>query len=186
MSEAAPAPVYLSSKRLELSPPEPADAEVLAAWLNDPDVWVPYGMDAPTSIEAERRWISDQALKSDEINLIIRSADQHFPLGLVGLRNIDGINGSARLGVLIGSGKNRGQGLGSEATRLLLEHGFSFLNLRRINLCVLASNQAAIKMYTRMGFVQEGRERQAQLRAGNYVDRLHFGLLRPDYLQEDK
>jgi len=180
------APVYLSSKRLELSPPEPADAEVLALWLNDPEVWVPYGMDAPTSIAEERRWISEQALKSDEINLMIRSAQDHCPLGLVGLRNIDGINGSARLGVLIGTAENRGRGIGSEATRMLLEHGFSFLNLRRINLCVLASNQPAINMYTRMGFVQEGRERQAQLRAGNYVDRLHFGLLSSDYRQEDK
>jgi RimJ/RimL family protein N-acetyltransferase len=164
-----------------LASPEPEHAEVLARWLGDPAVWVPFGMDRPTSVEGERRWIAEQVARKDEVNLLVIEKSSGRPLGLVGLRNIDGVNGSARLAVLIGERSDRGEGLGTEAVRLLLAYGFDYLGLRRVNLAVLEGNEPALRVYGKLGFVEEGRERKAQLRAGRYLDRLHFGLFREEF-----
>jgi len=175
---------YLTGERLFLAPPEVGDAPALAEWLNDPEVWRPFGTDWPTSAEAERKWVIDHAERRDELNLLIFEKGADNPLGLVGLRNIDGVNGTARLGVLIGAAGARGRGYGEGAVRLMLAHGFDDLGLRRINLSVLADNGAAIALYEKLGFVKEGCERRAQLRAGRHVDRLHFGLFAEEFRRQ--
>jgi len=180
-SRRSPAAVYLTGQRVCLAPPEPEHAGLLAHWLNDPRVWVSYGMDLPVSVAGERRWIAAQAGRQDELNLVVFDRASGRPLGLAGLRNIDGVNGTARLGLLIGEAGARGAGRGAEAARLLLAHGFGYLGLRRVSLAVLAGNRPALRLYRRLGFVPEGLERRAQLRAGRYVDRLHFGLLRSEF-----
>jgi len=172
---------FLTGERVFLAPPEPEDAAVLARWLNDPEVWVPFGFDLPASAEGERQWIAAQPGKKDEINLLVLEKGSARPLGLVGLRNIDGVNGSARLGVLVGEAEDRGQGIGTEAVRLALGHGFDYLGLRRVSLSVLAGNAAALSMYGKLGFVREGVERGAQLRGGRFVDRVHLGLFRDEF-----
>jgi RimJ/RimL family protein N-acetyltransferase len=182
-SGAGSASAYLTGERVKLVPPEPQHAELLARWLNDPEVWIPFGMDTPASIEGERQWIASLPGRDDELHLLILEKEKHRTIGLAGLRNIDGFNATARLGVLIGSSADRGSGYGSEAVGLLLRHAFDYLGLRRVNLSVLAGNQAALRMYAKLGFVEEGRERQAQLRGGEYLDRLHFGLLKEEFIR---
>jgi RimJ/RimL family protein N-acetyltransferase len=177
---AVPAP-YLVGKKVCLAPPEPEHATVLARWINDPRVWVTYGMDLPASVHGERRWIAAQAGRGDELNLMVFERSTGRPIGLAGLRNLDGFNRTARLGLLIGEPDRRGVGLGSAAARLLLDHGFGYLGLRRVSLAVLEGNRAALSLYRRLGFVQEGCERRAQLRGGRWRDRLHFGMFRSEY-----
>jgi len=176
---------YLSGERVVLLPPEPEHAGILARWLNDPAVWVPFGMDTPASVEGERQWISSLPSREDEINLLVVEKISERPIGLAGLRNIDGFNRTARLGVLVGEETDRGSGYGSEAVKLLLRHAFDYLGLRRVNLSVLEKNEPALHLYRKLGFVQEGRERRAQLRGGEYLDRLHFGLFKEE-LREDR
>ncbi len=175
---------YLAGERVGLVPPEPEHAEILARWLNDPAVWIPFGMDMPASVEGERQWIASLPSKGLELNLLIVEKKTGRPIGLAGLRNIDGFNGTARLGVLIGAEADRGSGYGTEAVKLLLRHAFDYIGLRRVNLSVLENNQPALSMYRKLGFVKEGRERKAQLRGGEHLDRVHFGLFK-DELRED-
>ena len=177
-------PSFLEGERVRLAPPEPEDAATLARWVNDPEVWVPFGMDLPVSREAERRWVEATRGRHEEVNLLIFEKEDDRPVGLVGLRNIDGVNGTARLGVLVGEVAERGKGLGTEAVKLMLAYGFDYLGLRRVNLSLLASNEAAEAVYGKLGFVREGRERAAQLREGRYVDRIHMGLFREEFRRD--
>lgn len=64
-------------------------------------------------------------------------------VGCVYLLNIDNINLSADLHIMIGEKENRGKGIGSYAVKALVEHAFYNLNLRRIQLEVLEYNTAA-------------------------------------------
>ena len=55
------------------------------------------------------------------------------------------------------------RGPGTEALRLALGFGFA-IGLRRVSVSVLTSNARAIARYRKCGFVEEGREREAEAR----------------------
>jgi RimJ/RimL family protein N-acetyltransferase len=95
--------------------------------------------------------------------------------------DIDWVCRTAHLGILIGDRNRRGKGIGRDAVKLLLGYAFDTLNLRRIEMRVLASHDAAVKLYETSGFVVEGRLRQAYYSAGTFVDVLVMALLRNDH-----
>lgn len=99
-------------------------------------------------------------------------------LGLVTLAGIDHLRQSATLHIMIGSSENRGRGMGTFAVLSMLRHAFYDLNLRRIELSVLATNKAAIGLYEKCGFVREGTRRQACYKNGGFVDMYEYGILR--------
>lgn len=102
-------------------------------------------------------------------------------LGCVYLLNIDNINLSADLHIMIGDKCNRGKGLGTFAVTSVVEHAFYNLNLRRIQLEVLDYNSTARALYRKIGFQEEGIKRKAVYKNGDYVDELIMALLREDY-----
>jgi len=82
---------------------------------------------------------------------------------------------------LIGDKSYWNQGYGTEALRLLLRVGFETLNLHRIFLRVYETNPRAIRAYEKAGFVQEGRQRQAEFKDGRYIDVLVMSMLVAEY-----
>jgi RimJ/RimL family protein N-acetyltransferase len=177
---------FLSGKLVELAPPEAEDAETLARWLNDPEVWVPFARLWPTNVEAERQWIAAQPSRRNELSFVVFERASGRPAGLIGLRSLDAANASARLGLLIGERDSRGKGLGTEAAALLLGYAFDYLGLRRVNLSVLAANPSALHLYAKLGFVREGVERGAVLRGGQYVDVIHMGVFAGEFRARGK
>jgi ribosomal-protein-alanine N-acetyltransferase len=72
-----------------------------------------------------------------------------------------------------------GMGLGTEITQAVVGYGFDELQLHRIDLRVLAYNTRAIQCYTRCGFVEDGRERDAVLVDGAWHDDVIMSILEP-------
>ena len=83
--------------------------------------------------------------------------------------------GIAALAVGIDDPRRLGQGLGTEAIRLVAAYAFDVLGLRRLSLHVLAFNTRAIRSYESCGFVVEGRERRAALIDGDAIATLKPG-----------
>ena len=54
------------------------------------------------------------------------------------------------------------------------------MRLHRISLTVVAENTGARKVYEKVGFVEEGRIREAFRRDGKWYDRIIMGLLEGD------
>jgi RimJ/RimL family protein N-acetyltransferase len=102
-------------------------------------------------------------------------------IGAIDLDSIHWNNGSAWLGIAIGDPVNRGLGYGSEAMHMVLRFAFDELNLHRVQLTVFAYNLHAIRLYERLGFVQEGVWREALHRDGQRWDVLHYALLRHEW-----
>ncbi len=74
-----------------------------------------------------------------------------------------------------------GAGLMAEALQAALTWGFVCMALNRIEAQVHPENEASIKLVRKLGFVQEGRLREAGFWLGEHHDLLQFGLLRQDY-----
>ena len=77
-------------------------------------------------------------------------------------------HGRATFGIAIG--ERRGQGLGTEATRLVLDFAFHVLQLRNVMLDALAWNTAGLTAYGRAGFRRIGVRRGAAMSGGKRTD----------------
>jgi RimJ/RimL family protein N-acetyltransferase len=107
--------------------------------------------------------------------IVDKASNQH--IGNIKLGPINWVHRRSPLGILIGDKEFWGKGAGSEAMRLMVEYGFRRLNLHRINLAVFAENEAAVRVYEKVGFKVEGRFRDDMFQDGRYKDRLWMGLL---------
>lgn len=65
----------------------------------------------------------------------------------------------------------------------MVEHAFYNLNLRRIQLDVLETNEVAKSLYRKIGFVEEGVKRKAVYKKGEYINEIIMALLREEYGQ---
>lgn len=89
--------------------------------------------------------------------------------------------GSGELGIGIYDPDYLGKGYGRDAIATFLDWAFRILNLRRIKLETLASNERAIRCYEACGFVREGLLREDDYCDGGYRDTVIMGLLRSEW-----
>jgi RimJ/RimL family protein N-acetyltransferase len=64
--------------------------------------------------------------------------------------------------------------------RVLVDYCFHDLNLHKVGLSALASNERAIRSYVKCGFVEEGRLRGEEWTRGRYEDLVVMGITRED------
>ncbi len=73
----------------------------------------------------------------------------------------------------------QGRGAGSVLLAAALDLADRWLQLRRVELQVYEDNAAAIRLYARHGFVEEGRHRDFAFRDGRFVDAISMARLCP-------
>ena len=162
-----------------LRPAERDDVARLVAWLNDYRTTRTLGLPAPLSVPLEERWL-ESTLERHGIELwyfVICRLEDDRPVGGIDLHEVDQRNGSAALGIMIGSEEDRGRGYGSDALRALLRFAFGTLRLERVWLDVYDINPGAQRLYERVGFVPEGILRHAIWREGRWVDVVRMAML---------
>lgn len=107
---------------------------------------------------ATRQWYETRADQTDRLDLAIVDPSTDKCVGEVVLNELSEHNASCNFRILIGvDGRNRG--IGSEATRMLLDYAFSATSPNRVDLEVYAFNPRACHVHERCGFVYEGRKR---------------------------
>ena len=113
---------------------------------------------------------------------IIESIKDNKPIGITSLISIDMYNHNAEFIIDIGDKSYWGKGIGREVVTMILNYAFKELNFHRINLRVFSFNERAIKLYKSMGFVEEGRAREALFRFGKWHDIIYMGILQQEFL----
>ncbi len=173
--------VFYEGDRIYFRPLEPGDEPLLRRWVNDPQNWATLKNVIPRNELREREWIEKLYQNEQEITLGICVKDGDRLVGCCGFRQTRPVERSSVLGILIGEREYQNRGIGTDAVRLLVRFGFGELNLNRISLTVLANNERGIRVYEKVGFVREGRARQAIFRGGRWHDELQYGLLREEW-----
>lgn len=172
------------SERIRLRAAEREDLPRFVTWLNDPEVRENMALFLPLSSTEEERWFESMLQDPPtEHTLIIEIREEGGwrPVGNCGFNHTDWRCRLSELGIFIGEKSLWDKGYGTETMRLLLSHGFKTLNLNRIYLRVFETNPRAIHVYEKVGFVHEGRLRQAEYRDGRYIDVLFMSVLRSDW-----
>lgn len=112
--------------------------------------------------------------------IIYRRADWR-PLGFTAWQDIDLRDRTAAFVIGIGEADCRGQGYGTETTRLMLTHAFTALGLHSVMLTVYATNPAGLRAYTKAGFRAIGRRRQSHVQGGRLWDTISMDCLARDF-----
>lgn len=108
------------------------------------------------------------------------------PVGLTWLSEISISDRTATYGVFIGELDARGRGLGTEATRLMLEYAFNELGLHSVMLIVAAFNHAASRAYSKAGFREFGRRRESYRLSDGVHDDVYMECLATEYTPMSK
>ncbi|MFE2100323.1 MULTISPECIES: GNAT family N-acetyltransferase [unclassified Streptomyces] len=167
----------LTGHRTVLRPFTEADAEVMWEIIEDPEV-VRFTYAASTDLTPERvrSWYGSRATAPDRLDLAVTDPATGEVLGEVVLYEYDPAARSCTFRTLIGP-RGRGRGIGTEAARLIVGHGFGELGLHRIELGAYAHNRRALHVYEKVGFVVEGVRREIQRQDGAWTDEVIMSIL---------
>ncbi|MBO1001081.1 GNAT family N-acetyltransferase [Pseudogracilibacillus auburnensis] len=154
-------------------------------WRNDMEVMETTSpqLDIYTLEETEQ-YISAIVSQPTAKGYLIEYKETEQTVGIVSLINMDYKNRSAECIIDIGVKDMWGKGIGTAAISLILEFAFNELNLHRVYLHVFSFNERAIKLYEKMGFIHEGKFRQALYRTGKWHDIVIMGILKDEYNQQ--
>lgn len=174
----------LQGDLIRLRPVREEDLGSLAAWWNDPR-WMVLQQDKVLpgrSAEAEdlfRSW-SARAGAGGFGYTVVDEDDE--VVGHVAVWGVQAPTLIGTLGVIIGP-KHVDQGYGTDAVRVGLRLAFAELGAHKIELQTWSFNERALRVYSRLGFVEEGRRRAAVFHRCEFHDQVLMGMLRDEYQQ---
>jgi len=157
------------------------DVPTITRWNQDLEFTARLGTpgEAHTLEMRQEAYSRNSRMKPDSVEFaVIELATQH----LVGFGGLFDITRAlvATMFVGIGEAAARRRGYGTEASRLICEYGFFFRNLHNIKVEVHAYNDAARRVYERLGFKLVGRVRGANLLNDRRYDEIIMDLLRTE------
>ena len=149
------------------------DIPCIRKWVNDPETikylssifWFPQSA-TDTDNFVERMMTPSQF---SACFVIADKADESY-IGQLDIFHIDWKMRAGEIGLVIGRSDKRGQGVGTEALKLLEEYAFQTLGLERLELDVHMDNARALRCYQKSGFTLEGVKRHAYFRNGAFCD----------------
>ena len=155
-----------------------------ARWMNQLEVRCGLNHMGVATPETQEKWVEENLEKSAKsapatVEFTIYDRRDATPVGTIGLLGINHANGTAEIGIAVG--ERRGEGLGTEATRLALDYAFHVLQLRNVLLETLEWNLAGLKAYERAGFRRVGVRRGAVMSRGRRTDVVIMDAIPEDF-----
>lgn len=156
--------INIVGEKVALGPFHRGVLPLLSKWDNDFEVSFMSGdplRPIPPDTTNEQYDKYNKEVRRDSVDFIMYEYATMRAIGMVGLRHINYKHRNAEFGILIGEKDCWGKGYGTEATRLILDYGFSVIGLHNIVLDTYSYNERAIGAYLRAGFRIVGRRREA-------------------------
>lgn len=172
---------FLEGDRVYLRPFQKEDYTLIQKALSNPEIRKMTGNQHYLSLPSIEKAYDSFALDTKRIDLVIALQETDEAVGDVSLNGVDHLNRNANVRIALHEEKYFGKGYGTEALKLLLEHGFNTLNLYRISLNVYDFNNRGQKSYEKLGFKREGVIRGELYSEGKYHDNILMGVLAEEF-----
>ena len=166
----------IETKRTFLRALEKDDLIIRTKWLNNTVFRENLFLKFPISITETEMWFERILIDKTRKDFIIILKENKKPIGLAGYIGIDWINRKAEPFIAIGDTKMWGKGIGTEVVHSLLNFGFNELGLNRMYGFMLDTNEGALKMDLKAGFISEGLLKEDILIHGVFHDRIMLGI----------
>lgn len=138
---------------------EPADAELLYIWENDPGLWPEGRVCRPMSLFALKSYaasVSDNPFADGQLRLVVCRASDGIAIGIADLFEISAKDGNAEAGIFVAP-SFRGQGYAASIIEKLCEYaGEKCLHLHTLCAKIAETNTPSRKAFEKAGFKREG------------------------------
>lgn len=146
----------IDGELVQLRPFVEADLPALWEMVNDPEGNELTATTETFTREVIERWYRTREDHTDRLDLAIVERSTGEVAGEVVLNERDPAARTCSFRISLRGPDWFGRRLGTEATALIIQHGFEQLGLDRITLEVLARNPRARRSYEKVGFVTTG------------------------------
>jgi diamine N-acetyltransferase len=172
---------FLTGSQVYLRPIEKDDLKQLYIWSNNPEIRGLTGEVFPTSQSGMDEYLAKLQADPSRVwfGIVLQENDQL--IGEAGLLRMFPAWRTTDLSIIIGEKTAWGKGYGNEAMELLLDYVFGYLNYHRVAIGVVGTNERALRFYERIGFKQEGIQRDGYYYAHEYQDFVMMSLLEDEY-----
>jgi diamine N-acetyltransferase len=171
-------------EKVALGPLQRDLAAAYARWMNQLEVRRGLDHMGIATPESQEKWVEENIERSAQrapagVEFTVYDRTDSAPVGTAGLLQINHANGTAEFAIALGERRRRG--LGTEATRLVLDFAFHVLQLRNVLLETLAWNVAGLTAYERAGFRRVGVRRGAVMSRGRPTDVVFMDAVPEDF-----
>ena len=188
--EGAAGRVIASGSRLLLRDRVPGDVESYVRWRTTGE-WreydAPWEQGPPLETEEQKEGLRRRFLHTcaepvpDFRQSALIATTEGRPLGWVNRYGGGASPVACKVGIDICEDEFLSRGFGTEALALWIDYLFSNPALHRVGLDTWSFNQRMVRVAQKLGFAQEGAEREQLQWRGEWLGLLHFGLLRQEW-----
>jgi RimJ/RimL family protein N-acetyltransferase len=160
-------------------------AKLLCKWNNAPNVRHYARNLWPITLEDVKKWFDPPVeghMRNSIVFTIYHKADTR-PIGTIGFGRIRWVDRRALISGVIGEVDLWGRGIMVEAAKLLIEYGFSELNLHKINAELLSLDKRSLRVAEKLGFKKEAVFNEQMYVDGQYQDIEKLSLFKRDWLK---
>ena len=154
-------------------------------WLRFDAPWAEFRLTgSPGDDRHNREWFLKQLERTDRCWLTgsaVIATLEDTPIGWVSRYGGQDEPGVITVGIDICEDAFLNRGLGTEALKLWVDHLFAAWDYHRIGLDTWSFNPRMIRVAEKVGFVYEGRRRHMKHWQGEWLDSVHFGILREEW-----
>lgn len=166
----------LRGECVNLRAPGLDDADIMTAWLNDREVAGLLAVNPlPIPKKSQEEYIMRTWETKNEIIFIIEN-DDAIPIGIASLTNIDWINSTAEINIVIYAKNCWEKGFGYCALKTLTYHGMYNMNIHTLYANILEGNERAVKCFQKTGYEIEGTLYHRVYKEGRYCNLLSMSI----------
>ncbi len=172
--------LFLKSDNYSLRPLTEKDIEGnYRHWLNDPEInlYNSHGR-FPQTEETLKNYVKSVIVSNAFLVLAVIENKTNLHIGNISLQAINWIDRNAEIAFLLGEKLFWGKGVMFECGKLLIDHGFSTLNLHRIYCGTSIENIGMQKLALKLGMQKEGLRKEAIYKNGKYIDIIEYGIIK--------
>ena len=151
------------------------DCSLIFAWISDPELRKMTGTRGEPNKESHINWFHQKLI--DKNNVIYMMVFDGEPVGIIGTNEINTRDNNANIYLYVGNNSYRKKGIAFQAINQLIDILVAEYHCHKITATIRSYNEPSINLFTKCGFVCEGRQIDQIRYDGKYYDRLLFGKI---------